>query len=746
MPLNIEDKRQILYATLLQHAPEIGSLRDRVLDRLILVALLGSSSDSAMTVGAIRNSIHVAPQSAGLRAEFVHSTLNRLRATGAVGFKKHNNKSTYYLEELGRRQTDEAVESAAQLFDPVLGSILKDTEHYCSHDDASKVVRTFISECFARFGQQIASDVTGELTHGSLLDANDIDVAFAAATRAVDLSDEARDSLRARCTRFIRSTDHRAAELKFKLTQGYYAAHLLGVPSFSFNPLADDAFRKAIFYLDTNVLVDILLSHDVGRTSAELVRVCSSLDVELRVTRATIDETNALASAKYSNIKSILKSKAAPMLGRIDDAFAEAFVNARNHDFGLTLEGFFERFAGIPQILREVDITLVEKTTNEVIGSRNVTKECAIVQKAALEARDERKTDPVCRHDVCHYLLVEEDRSKKSKAWFLTRDKTLGRAAAELRPSGPPFCFSFLGLLQSVSPFVEAPDAQSSLVDLFMGVLLGEVADLTGDAVFTFDEVKLVSTLHADVLATSPEALFEAYDYVRSSVLKGRRFRDQDHREIALEVRKYLASTRDERLKNLESDLTSEKHRRAEEKGRREHAEELNRAKDEAISDREEEIRVKGDTISRLQRDAEEREAARHQTERRLEAGTAVLGGLSAALFWLLDSRIVETIGFAGTAGSPENSWPLLCVRLAGAVALTAGLFRPIRRLTLGYQTGAVVAIAAVALSGSSLVSPSPIVGAADYLAVITPIVLVVLSMLRFRPGRGEDGKSLTGE
>ncbi len=744
MPLNIEEKRQILYATLLQHAPEVGSLRDRVLDRLVRVALLGSSAESPMTVGAIRDSIRVAPQSSGLRTEFLQSTLNRLRKKGAVGFKKHNNKSTYYLEELGRRQTDEAVTSAAQLFDPVLDTILKDTEHYCSRDVASKIVRTFISECFARFGQQIASDVTGELTRGSLLDVNDIDVAFDAAARGVDLSEEAQDSLKARCTRFIRSTDHRAAELKFKLTQGYYAAHLLGVPSFAFNPLADDAFRGAVFYLDTNVLVDVLLSHDVGRTSAELVRVCSSLDVELRVTRATIDETSALASAKYSNIKSLLESNAASILGRVDDAFAEAFAKARNHDFDLTLEGFFERFGRIPEILREVDITLFEKTTDEVIGSRNISNECAIVQKAALETRDERKTDPVCRHDVCHYLLVEEDRGRKSKAWFLTRDKSLGRAAAELRSSGAPFCFSFLGLLQSVSPFVEAPDAQSSLVDLFMGVLLGEVTDLTGDAVFTLEEVKLVSGLHADVLATSPDALFEAYDYVRSNVLRGRRFRDQDHREIALEVRKYLASTRDERVKNLERELTSEKQRRADEKERREQAEGLNREKDEAISDREKEIRVRGDTIARLRKDAEERDAAQHQTERRLEAGAAALGAVSAALLWLLDSRIVEMIGFAGSAGSLENSWPLLGVRLAGGVALTAGLLRPIRRLTLGYRAGTVVAIAAVAGSGSDLVSPSRFVGASDFLAVVTPIVLVVLSMLQSRPGRGKDERSLT--
>ena len=73
-----------------------------------------------MTIGAIRNAIRVAPQSAGLRTEFIQTTLNRLREHGAVHFKSHKNKPTYYVTELGRRHTDEATKSAVELFNPVL--------------------------------------------------------------------------------------------------------------------------------------------------------------------------------------------------------------------------------------------------------------------------------------------------------------------------------------------------------------------------------------------------------------------------------------------------------------------------------------------------------------------------------------------------------------------------------------------------------------------------------------------------
>ena len=452
-----------------------------------------------------------------------------------------------------------------------------------------------------------------------------------------------------------------------------------------------------------------------------------------------------LPAPKYASIKPLLDSIPESILKRTDDTFVEAFVDARNHKFDLTLEDFFSRFGEIPRILSEVGITLIEKTADEVIGRRNVSKECAIVQRAAVASRGERKTDSVCRHDVCHYLLVEEERSRRSKAWFLTRDKTLGRAAVELRPRGTPFCFSFVGLLQSVSPFVEAPDAHSSLVDLFTGVLLGEIDDLSGESIFTLDEVKLVSQLHADVLATSPDLLFEAYDYVRNNVLKGKPFRDQDHREIALEIRKYLASTRDKKLKNLENELTSEKRRRTEENEKRERAERTNREKDQTISAKDQKIGEKDQMIDRLQSDAEKREAARLRTEHRLEAGIAALGGFCAMLLWQLDSRIVETIGVPGSSVGAQHLWWLAGVRLLGAVVLVAGVFRAIRRLNLGYQATVVTAIGAVAVLGLDSVSPLPIVGVADYSSVVAPIVLVVLSILRSRPTGGQDGTSAPG-
>ena len=397
-------------------------------------------------------------RSSGLRTEVIQDTLDRLMSCNKVDRARH----AYYLTDTGRHDTDEATESAVQLFEPVLARMLQDTSALCDERDGVIVCRTFISECFARFGQQIAKAVTGELTKDQLVDAADIQGAFQAAISSVALSDDAIQSLETRCIRFLRSTEHADEELKFRLTQGYYVAQLLGLNSHEFNPIADDAFSEAIFYIDTNVLVSRLLSDEVARLFDELVRICKSLRIDLRVSRATINEARSVAVGRLTGIDNVLATVPSELVMKTRDQFLDAFLEVRKSSPEVTGGEFLARFNEIPSLLAELGIELYDSTAEEIIGDRDVSQECKIINHAAERSRGRGKSNRVCLHDVCHYLLVQDERRQGRKAWFLTRDKTLSQAAVDLGGRQLPFCFPLAGFLQSVSPFLEAPDRNLS--------------------------------------------------------------------------------------------------------------------------------------------------------------------------------------------------------------------------------------------------------------------------------------------
>lgn len=220
--MTTDEKRRILYAALLRYSPEASSLRNRALDRFVLVALLGSSKSIPMTVSQIQDVTVLAPKSLGLRTDVIEETLGRLVDSKRVEQAKNLHEQEYFLTELGLRHTDEASQSASQIFQPVLNRMLQDSAGLFSVRDGETVCRTFITECFARFGHQIASAVAGDVDADCSMSRTHINSAFNTAIESVSLSDEAIESLRSRCNRFIHSPEPADRELRFKLVQSYY--------------------------------------------------------------------------------------------------------------------------------------------------------------------------------------------------------------------------------------------------------------------------------------------------------------------------------------------------------------------------------------------------------------------------------------------------------------------------------------------------------------------------------------------
>ena len=744
MPLSVDAKRQILYAALLQHSSEVGSLRERVLDRLVLVSLLGTSSRSPLTISAIRNHMHVAPGSSSVRAETVQQTVNRLRRANTVDYVLHRNKPSYYLTELGRRQTDDATETAAELFRPVLTSMLRDTRQLCSVDEATQVFRTFVSECFARFGQQIALEVTGGYSKDQLLGAADVSGAFQAAVRSLQLSEDAKSSLKARCIRFLKSNAPHDTQLKFHLTQGYYVAQLLGISTNGFNPLAEDAFSDAIFYVDTNVLVRSLLSDELGRSLHELVRVCRTLNVDVRVSRATIDEMQALVEHRHEELHRLVPLFPNAMVEKTHEDFLDAFREAKDRNSSLTLDLFFTRFDDVTQTLRNFGITIHNERVAAIIGGRKVKRECDIVREAAQTTRLwADKTDTVCRHDVAHYLLVVRARKIGRKAWFLTRDKTLGLAAARLDPGQPSFCFSFAGFLQSVSPFMEAPDVQGSLVDLFSAVLAGEISDPAGDSLFDLQDLKVISEFHSDVLATPEEDLLPAFDYVKNEVLLGQPFREHDHREVALELKKFLSSRSEERLRSLESQVLRGRKQIKEEREQQKKDREQLESERKGRKRIEQDLIAREETIADLERDAKragERQAASYRRERRWEIAVAGMGSLIAIGLWSLDAAVVAS-AMESAGLENEGSIPMrVAVRLAAGGIFVGSVLGVVRRQEHRLQMTLLSVAFAVAVAASGVVAPETMRTVAPYGSIGGILAVLVLSALGWsRVGQPHD-------
>ena len=725
--MTTDEQRQILYAALLRYSPETGSLRERALDRFVLAALLGSSRSEPMTIEVVQQLTVLVPNSPGLRTDVIDDILARLTRSNRVDLVETSTGDRYFLTDLGRQHTDEAAESAAHLFRPVLDRMLRDTAGVFSPDVGEVVCRTFISECFARFGHQIAKAVTGDLEDDGSFGGADINGAFDAAIQDISLSEEAIRTLRARCNRFLRSMEPDDKDLRFRLAQSYYVVQLLELSPQDFNPLADDAFSGAVFFLDTNVVFDAVMSEDSSRRFRELVRASGSLGIELQVTVATLDEAISVASLRVEAIEKIVDTLPEEFLARTNDDFILAFRAARAVQPNITPTEFLAPFEQLPSLLRDLGIAIDDRHADEIAGAKDLAQECQIVSHAAEKHRGWPKNSAVSLHDVCHFFLVREQRQAGKKAWFLTRDHTLSHAAVQLAPGELPFCFPLVAFLQSVSPFLETPAARHSLVDVFSAVLDGEVADLSGSHLFDITELRLISELHTDVLSLPKEELVPAFDYVKSNLLKGRPYRREDHTEVALELKKFLTSSARDKQEALLAELEEQKCLVASSQDK------LTNAEKEAGR-----MRNRIDRLNQQVADANEREASRVRNHKLLSSGLALIGVVLASVCWWFDLGLIRSIANV----LPHGALPVIplafVARAVGAVVFVASLIPALSYVPKGtYRNCGYTIVVAVAVGASDLVGLPTLKAISTYLAVAAPFAL----MIAFALGASRDDR-----
>jgi DNA-binding PadR family transcriptional regulator len=549
-----EAKRALIYGALMLYGAETIPLRERALDQAVLAALIGSSLKAPLKNGDIQRRLRTGIGNIDLRPELISATVRRLNQSGLISIIEEKKKPAYYLTDSGEEVIQESAGKAECLFEPVLAEILNHSDESLDKSQAASVLRDFISSAFSRLGSSIAAYLLGRHIH--LSTASELAVIFDEAAVLHGVPSASRESLKARCLGIFKSKSLAARRLMFHLTQGYCFAQLLGIDRNGFNPITAEAFKDSVFYFDTNVLLAGLLPGDKGVAFAEILGIAKRIGVELRVTRATIDETRFTTAEKLAVLEKIAELVPEEVGELSSDEFVAHFFDARREKPTLTPGEFLADFESIADVAQNKwGLVIEEETEDSLLAGHDTAQLAEVIQAASVAWRGYKKNEHVLRHDLAHIILIETTRKSTPKAWFLTRDRALINAAGDLsrlvHDSERPFCFGMLGFLQSISPFVSSIAEDDSLSSFFSALLTEQV--FISEKLFDDRELALMAETHADVMAMPPDQVVIAVDYVKKQILKGEQYRVEKIPTVALELRKFLSATNEEKQRALES-------------------------------------------------------------------------------------------------------------------------------------------------------------------------------------------------
>lgn len=698
------------------------------MDRLVHVSLLGSTADTPYRIGELKQNIQVSPQSPNLRTDSIRESLHRLIDEGLARHTEKRTRHAYYLTQAGYENLEKSESSVRELLTPVLESMLEDLDGAIDLSVAESIFRSFISRCFASYGYTIAKYVTGRISKSELMGMAGFDHAFHDAISDHHLSDEVTDSLRARCMAFLKSNDKKQEELKFRLTQGFYVTQLLGIDASKFNPVSKEAFANATLYLDTNTVIPKLLGSPENNYLDELTVLSRGIGVDLVVTQATLDEADDVVVRELDDLDRVVGSDLpTALLDASRDEFLQSYLRGVEAEEVSTVDEFRARFDNIPDTLTGIGITIDARTAEELCKGRDVTEEMQTIDSSAIGSRGWGKSPDVQRHDVAHYVEVEEVRKRGDNAWFLTQDRTLAVAAVELSGDGLPFSMPVIGFLQAISPFVEGTGNENALMDIFSHALSSDAGAISNGSVFDLQELRLISEMHEDVLSTEPDRVVLALDYVKSKVLKGRQYRHDDHPKFALELKKFLSSSAEEQKEEYKRELRRLREARLEDQRKREDAEKEAERSETRVTDLEDRV---GEIEIQLA-SAHDEIQSKNVHILGFKAAVFIIGAFLSLVLWVSGS-IIE----AALSNEPDvvsNGLNLIIPFIASAIFFGSSL--PLclhfeKQLSITFLTiSGAIAAAGLPIFGAEMIGVvSNYVGVAAILAVIVYVVREYMS------------------
>jgi hypothetical protein len=719
--LNTDQQQQIVYASLMRFGNETISLRQRCLDHLVMNGLLGASVHDPMKVGQLQKKLHLGTHAPILRSEVLRDALLRLDQEGKVHSVLIRKKKCYFLSIEGKKEIGSAVVSAESLYKPVIERLLAHTEDIVAKDIAVKICTDFICEAFARCGLALAKDVHG---HTAFPHPSDLAAAFHAAAKGMDISETAKQTLESRCLSLFKSRELDVKRLIFYLTQGYYFVQLLGLDHNGFDPIAEQAFQGSVFYLDTNVILHGLLPNDGGRAFGEMINVSKRMGINLRITRASINEARRVGADRLTELKQIQGKVPAELAEKSLDDFIVHFYEQRRLDPTLTPEDYLAGFDRLTDTVRDWGIEIDDLTEQEMLNGRVFADLENRIQTLSAKYRKGRtKSEGVLKHDVAHYALVQDRRHTNGKTWFLTRDRSLVSCAEDVCGADKPFCFGLIGFLQSISPFVVSDIEGNSLSAVFAELLKEQL--ITTERLFDSRELVLLAEMHSDVLSSDSSNLLPAIDFVKFSVLQGKAYRSEDFPRVSLELRKFLASSKDEQKKVLE-DLNARL--RSEADAERQAAVESRQAQLDAESALLEKQSELDEQSEKLESSQAEILGLHAELDKRLVHArlTKAVGGVAGgALLWVFGPSLSAVIQkLMGTQRIDDAVVQTLATSLFCLPALQflrKSEWRPEVRLALG----SIVLLAALWIV--KVISPSVAADVGSYLAIAAVLASVLL-------------------
>jgi len=481
---DIAIKRSIILNTRIRFSSQIQPVKETAIDKIIEQILFAIVSEERITLDQIQDTFFSLSGGTPINSSDIKNSLKRLIENKRILIKQIGSFELYELSEEVKSEIAKVKRQADAQINLVVSRLFKNSKE--GHSIYLEPFLKFLSIIFSYLGEESVKLIKGEIKGQDFLSNTSIPSVVKEIKKEYPSIDHS--LFENALMTFFQESDPEYNAIKWYMAQNYYITKAIGLDH-SGALLSKEIFEKAVFYLDTNIIIGALEpKHKHHKSFLVFSKACKYLGITLKVCQITIDELKSLFAYQRDLIEKVrgqIPDETAP---KVRSIFYKVYLEKRLSEEAGNIDDIFASFGSPLNVLRDLfEVQLEDDVWFDEESKKVATLEFAENLKTKyFLMRGRNKSRSAALHDAKLLLWLQKMKEEtNNNIWLVTSDTTLPGSVPP-NVSFKSLSITLDALLQWISPLVAQEGEEDNFTSIFAEMI--KCRFLPQDRFFNLDD------------------------------------------------------------------------------------------------------------------------------------------------------------------------------------------------------------------------------------------------------------------
>jgi len=556
MNRDIKRKRTILFTTKLRFTSDVQPKKENALDKIIEQILSFDENKIGLTLHEIKNIIYSESGSHILDNEIINSIARLIEGERIVSEGDRKNNKFYKLSEKTYLEVEKIKQQAEDTFNSIVRRLFKNAnEGYEAYFDP---FLEFLCIVFSSLGDEYVKILTGTFQKSDLLAGSSFSLALKKIKENFSSIDH--PLFKYAVITFFRDSDPDYDTVKWNMAQNYYIAKVLGMDPDGVL-LSKEIFSKAVFYLDTNIIISALEPKDMYYESFLVFEdACKQLGIELKICRVSLDELDCVIEFQRELLEKVVNQIPDDLAKKINSVFYQIYSEKKKSKETFDLDDVFINYNSPKDDLKDkFNVELEDdqwfcraKKSPEIL---NFSKDLKI-RYSEMKGKYWKKRDNAAIHDAILLFWLQKLRGENNNIWLITLDNSLlGAIPITQDENSRSLAITLDLVLQWISPIVAQEGREVDFSETYGKMIRSRF--LPQEKIFDLQDFLIFHQIGIECKELPSEDVEKSIQYIKNKLPTLDPSKSLDREKIIYELRKFFVSPSrkyKQQLKSLEKE------------------------------------------------------------------------------------------------------------------------------------------------------------------------------------------------